>query len=164
MTQNPRRPTLVPGVERGKREPLAEWHSAPNKPAWGTASLHESVFGTVMRLRRYEGLQEEQDSPVEFRFHESSVQIQQYVPINVAGELEQMHKDLLDVRETVRDMKVQLADVQSKLKELDEIKSLLAPLVNIVRSVTDENFALQSLAESSFAFWDNDEDAAYDQL
>jgi hypothetical protein len=61
----------------------------------------------------------------------------------------------------VNDLKKDVLEIKSELKA---IKQRLDEIARLVSDSVDENLGWLKLAESSFAFWDNGEDAIYDGL
>jgi len=61
----------------------------------------------------------------------------------------------------VNDLKKDVLEIKSELRA---IKQRLDEIARLVRDSVDEDLGWLKLAESSFAFWDNEGDAVYDDL
>lgn len=77
------------------------------------------------------------------------------------GELKQ---DLLEIRRAVEQIRSAVTELQSEAKLIEHIETLVTAMHQHVfeGEVSDKSWL--QLAESSFAFWDNEEDAIYDDM
>ena len=84
-----------------------------------------------------------------------------YVPVNLVTSVDEINNNLVELKIKIEEVSQKLPVIEAQIGEL---KELLQPLVKTVRSLTEEDFSWLNLIESSFAFWDNEEDSVYDDL
>ena len=85
-------------------------------------------------------------------------------PMDLADTLDELKKDLLAVKTEIEKVNRRLAAFESQLTQVGKAQPLPTSTAKLWQGLSKADLAWLSLAEPSFAFWDNEEDAVYDAL
>jgi len=84
--------------------------------------------------------------------------------VDLVDTLDELKKDLLAVKTEIKKVNRRLAAFESQLTQLGKAQPLPASTAKLKQGLSKADLTWLSLAEPSFAFWDNEEDAVYDTL